>query len=167
MSQPKLIDHPLVKCHLSVLRDRNTGSSEFRHAVRRLSALLAFAATSDLETLEVPVQTPVEAAVGWRLARRIGLVPILRAGIGMVEPMLDLIPASEVWHLGMYRNEATAEPVHYYSKLNQAAAVDTAFVLDPMLATGGSACLAIESLKKWGRRRHSNALCHCGARRYR
>ncbi len=150
MTEPKLIDHPLVKCHLSVLRDKRTGCSEFRNSIRRLSTLLAYAATADLETVVVPIETPVQATDGHKLAKRIGLVPILRAGIGMVEPMLDLIPTSEVWHLGMYRDEETAQPVHYYSKLNEAEAVDTAFVLDPMLATGGSACLAIESLKQWG-----------------
>jgi uracil phosphoribosyltransferase len=112
--------------------------------------LLAHAATAGLETSDVPVETPLESVTGKELAHRIGLVPILRAGVGMVEPMLDLIPTSEVWHLGMYRDEATAQPVHYYSKLPPASPVDIAFVLDPMLATGGSACMAVEAIKAWG-----------------
>lgn len=150
MTATKIIDHPLVKCHLAALRNKQTGSSEFRNSVSRLSTLLAYSATTGLQVQELEIETPIQCTVGHVLAHRIGLVPILRAGIGMVESMLDLIPTSEVWHLGMYRDEATALPIHYYSKLTEAAPVDIAFVLDPMLATGGSACLAIESLRDWG-----------------
>lgn len=150
MPAPKLIEHPLVDCHLTVLRDKNTSSSEFRSAINRLSTLLAYSATHDLQTTEKPIETPIQKMLGRQLLHRIGLVPILRAGIGMVEVMLDMIPTSEVWHLGLYRDEQTAEPVRYYSKLPEKAPVDVAFVLDPMLATGGSAVMACNALKKWG-----------------
>lgn len=150
MAEPDIIDHPLVHCHLTKLRDKRTTSSEFRQSVRRLSALLAYAATANMQTIDQPIETPIEAMTGKRLLHRVGLVPILRAGVGMVEPILDLIPTSEVWHLGLYRDEETAKPVHYYSKLPEASPVDLAFILDPMLATGGSACMACEALKDWG-----------------
>ena len=150
MSEVKVLDHPLVDCHLSVLRSKETPNAEFRQSVKRLSTLLAYDATSQLETEKYEVQTPMTSCDGYRLKKRVGLVPILRAGVAMVEPMLDLIPTSEVWHLGMYRDEATAKPVHYYSKLPESSPVDVAFVLDPMLATGGSAVMAIEALIEWG-----------------
>jgi uracil phosphoribosyltransferase len=150
MAQTKIINHPLVACHLTVLRDQSTPPVMFRQSINRLATLLAYEATENLETVEVKVQTPLQETHGKQLKRRIGLVPILRAGIGMVEPMLDLIPNSEVWHLGFYRDEATAQPVHYYSKLAARFPVDVAFVLDPMLATGGSACMACQSLVEWG-----------------
>lgn len=150
MAQTKIIDHPLVACHLTVLRDKTTPPVIFRQSINRLATLLAYEATENLETVEVPVETPLEVTGGRQLKRRIGLVPILRAGIAMVEPMLDLIPNSEVWHLGFYRDEVTAKPVHYYSKLAARFPVDVAFVLDPMLATGGSACMACQSLVEWG-----------------
>jgi uracil phosphoribosyltransferase len=150
VAQTKIIDHPLVACHLTVLRDRSTPSVIFRQSIDRLATLLAYEATENLETVDVEVQTPLQQTRGKKLKRRIGLVPILRAGIGMVEPMLDLIPNSEVWHLGFYRDEVTAQPVHYYSKLAARFPVDVAFVLDPMLATGGSACMACQSLVEWG-----------------
>lgn len=150
MSETTILDHPLVHCHLTTLRDKTTRPAEFRQSVRRLSMLLAYAATEDLHVAERPVETPLQKMVGQQLLHRIGLIPILRAGIAMVEPMLDLIPGSEVWHLGFYRDEETAQPVHYYSKLPESSPVDVAFILDPMLATGGSAALACETMKKWG-----------------
>jgi uracil phosphoribosyltransferase len=112
--------------------------------------LLAYAATSELKTTDLPIETPLQKMIGQKLLHRIGLVPILRAGISMVEPMLDLIPGSEVWHLGFYRDEETAQPVHYYSKLPPSSPVDVAFILDPMLATGGSAAMACQTMKDWG-----------------
>ena len=145
-----LLDHPLVAHHLSSLRDVSTSPAEFRCLVRRLAVLLAYQATQDLELEAVTVQTPVDQAAGKRIRQRVGLSPILRAGLGMVDPILDLIPEAEVWHLGLYRNEETAQPVEYYSKLELGRPVDVCFVLDPMLATGGSAIVAIEALKKWG-----------------
>jgi uracil phosphoribosyltransferase len=150
MSEIRILNHPLVDCHLSVLRSEATRNAEFRQSVKRLSTLLAYDATAHLETERFDVQTPLTRCDGFRLKKRVGLVPILRAGVAMVEPMLELIPTSEVWHLGMYRDEDTAQPVHYYSKLPPSSPVDVAFVLDPMLATGGSAAMAIEALQQWG-----------------
>ncbi len=150
VSETHLLNHPLVAHHLTSLRDAATPPAEFRRLVRRLAGLLAFEATRDLKLVDVTIQTPVDQAPGKRFQDRIGLSPILRAGLGMVEPILDLIPEAEVWHLGLYRNEETAEPVEYYSKLKLGRPVDVCFVLDPMLATGGSAIVAIESLRKWG-----------------
>ena len=150
MNQPIVLDHPLVACHLTVLRNRHTPPAEFRQSVRRLSMLLAHSATAGLATRDAAIETPLQPMTGKTLLNRIGLVPILRAGIGMVEPMLDLIPTSEVWHLGLYRDEATAQPVSYYSKLPESSPVDVAFVLDPMLATGGSAAMACQTLIEWG-----------------
>ncbi len=150
MPDPIILRHPLVDCHLTTLRERSTRPAEFRQSVRRLSMLLAYAATSELKTTDLPIETPLQKMIGQKLLHRIGLVPILRAGISMVEPMLDLIPGSEVWHLGFYRDEETAQPVHYYSKLPPSSPVDVAFILDPMLATGGSAAMACQTMKDWG-----------------
>lgn len=150
MSETRVLHHPLVDCHLTTLRDKTTKPAEFRRSVKRLSQLLAYAATEELVTTDAPIETPVQKMIGKRLLHRIGLVPILRAGISMVEPMLDLIPGSEVWHLGFYRDEETAMPVHYYSKLPPDSPVDVAFILDPMLATGGSAAMACEAMRNWG-----------------
>ena len=144
------IRHPLVEHHLARLRSRETSPEEFRALVRRLAVLLSYAAAGDLRTHEVDVETPVATSTGVELSERIGLVPILRAGLGMVDPILDLIPRAEVWHLGMYRDEATAEPVEYYRKLPAERPVDVAWVLDPMLATGGSIGVALEALRQWG-----------------
>jgi uracil phosphoribosyltransferase len=150
MKPVQIMSHPLVACHLAILRDKQTPPSEFRRSVDRLSTLLAYAATENLRTNEIEIQTPMGTAIGGRLVDRIGLVPILRAGIAMVDAMLNLIPTSEVWHLGLYRDEETAKPVGYYNKLPSLPTVDFAFVLDPMLATGGSACMACEALTEWG-----------------
>ncbi len=150
MSEIRILDHPLVNCHLTTLRKKSTNPVEFRRSVGRLSTLLAYAATSDLRTAELPIETPIQKMIGRQLLQRIGLIPIMRAGIAMVEPMLDLIPGSEVWHLGFYRDEETAQPVHYYSKLPDSSPVDVAFILDPMLATGGSAALACQQMIDWG-----------------
>ena len=150
MSKTKLLDHPLVSCHLTALRDKKTECQIFRATVNRLSMLLAFAATRDLQITEKPIETPIQKTIGSQLLNRIGLVPILRAGIGMVDAMLTMIPSAEVWHLGLYRDEETAQPVRYYSKLPESSPVDIAFVLDPMLATGGSAAMAIAALQDWG-----------------
>ena len=144
------VDHPLVKHHLARLRDRDTPPAEFRALVQRLAVLLAYEATKDLQLANVEVQTPLTTTAGQVLQQRIGVVPILRAGLGMVDPVLDLIPNAEVWHLGLYRDEETAQPVEYYSKLPSASPVDVALVLDPMLATGGSAASALAALKRWG-----------------
>lgn len=142
--------HPLVEHHLAVLRERRTQPEHFRAQVKRLAMLLAMEATRDLPLRDQPLETPLEPMTGQRIASVIGLVPILRAGLGLVEPIVELLPEAEVWHLGMYRDEATAEPVEYYSKLPDENATDIAMVLDPMLATGGSICAAIDALKRWG-----------------
>jgi uracil phosphoribosyltransferase len=144
------VHHPLIQCHLTRLRDKSTPPPEFRQLVHRLASLLAYEATKDLQTEAVVVQTPLTSTEGSRLAQRIGLVPILRAGLGMVEPVLELIPSAEVWHLGLYRDEETAKPVKYYSKLPEERPVDVALILDPMLATGGSVMAALTTLRQWG-----------------
>jgi uracil phosphoribosyltransferase len=144
------IDHPLVRLHLTRLRDVNTSPAEFRSLVRRVATILAAAATDDLQLRNTTVQTPLATAPGYELAERIALVPILRAGLGLVDPLLDLIPDAEVWHLGLFRDEETARPVEYYQKLPESDPPDVALVVDPMLATGGSATLALDVLKRWG-----------------
>ncbi|MEM8864798.1 MAG: uracil phosphoribosyltransferase [Planctomycetota bacterium] len=144
------VQHPLIQCHLTRLRDEKTPPSEFREAVRRLATLLAYEATKDLRCESTPVKTPLTETTGQKLLERVGLIPILRAGLGMVDPVLDLIPMAEVWHLGLYRDEATAQPVKYYSKLPPGGAVDVGMVVDPMLATGGSAAAALQTLQEWG-----------------
>jgi len=142
--------HPLVSHHLARLRDESTPPEEFRQLIQRLAVLLAYEATQDLALKQVEVQTPLTATHCHTLSQRIGLVPILRAGLGLVDPILNLIPSAEVWHLGLYRDEATALPVEYYSKLPESRPVDVALLLDPMLATGGSAVAALGALQKWG-----------------
>ena len=142
------VDHPLVKHHLSRLRDKSTPPPEFRQLVQRLAVLLAYEATQDLELQPTEIETPLVRATGHRLAQRIGLVPILRAGLAMVDPILNLIPSAEVWHLGLYRDEETALPVEYYSKLPKTEPVDVALVVDPMLATGGSILAALADLQR-------------------
>ncbi len=153
MKSPLLIDHPLVACHLTVLRDKHTNSTEFRQTVNRMTTFLAFAATEDVQTAELPIETPVQKTTGQRMIDRVGIIPILRAGVAMVDPLLNVIPTAEVWHLGLYRDEATAQPIRYYNKLPAADPVDLAFILDPMLATGGSACEACRALLQWGVKR--------------
>jgi uracil phosphoribosyltransferase len=144
------IQHPLVAWHLGQLRSVSTPAAEFRHLVRRLATLLACEATKDLLTEPMAIETPLTTTEGAQLSQRVGLVPILRAGLGMVDPVLELIPTAEVWHLGLYRDEKTATPVEYYRKFAQQQAVEVALILDPMLATGGSAIATLEALQNWG-----------------
>lgn len=144
------INHPLIEHHLCTVRDASTQPSDFRRAIHRLSMLLAVYGTEDLMTKPAMVQTPLADAYGERLSVNIGLVPILRAGLGMVDPLLDLLPEAAVWHLGLYRNEQTAEPVGYYDKLPAGNAPHVGLVLDPMLATGGSIDLVVRRLQRWG-----------------
>lgn len=145
-----LVEHPLVAHHLTRLRDRQTPPDEFRRLVRRLTMLLVYQATVDLPTDSVTVETPLCPAKGRRLRHRVAIVPILRAGLGMVEPVLELLPDAEVRHVGLYRDEATAQPVEYYCKLPPSDPPGVAIVLDPMLATGGSAAAALTVLQRWG-----------------
>jgi uracil phosphoribosyltransferase len=144
------VQHPLIQCHLTRLRDKTTPPAEFRQLVNRLASLLAYEATKDLRAEAVTVMTPLAKAEGRRLAQRVGLIPILRAGLGMVDPVLELIPTAEVWHLGLYRDEETAKPVKYYAKLPAERPVEVALILDPMLATGGSVVAALTTLRDWG-----------------
>jgi uracil phosphoribosyltransferase len=144
------VQHPLIDCHLTRLRDHSTPPQEFRQLVNRLASLLAYEATKDLRAESITVETPLARAEGRRLTQRIGLIPILRAGLGMVDPVLELIPTAEVWHLGLYRDEETAKPIKYYAKLPAERPVDVALVLDPMLATGGSVVAVLAMLRDWG-----------------
>lgn len=150
-AQPAIeVFHPLVQHHLAQLREVSTPPAEFRQLIQRLAGLLAYEATKDLCVKPVEVQTPLMTTTCHTLSQRIGLVPILRAGLGLVDPILNLIPSAEVWHLGLYRDEATALPVEYYSKLPPTRPVDVALLCDPMLATGGSAVAALNALQRWG-----------------
>ena len=155
MSVVEIVDHPLIQHKISLLRDRNTGTKEFRDLVSEIAMLLCYEATRDLPTEEVEVETPVALARTKVLAgRKLALVPILRAGLGMVDGMLNLIPAAKVGHIGMYRNEETLEPVEYYCKLPSDINEREVFVLDPMLATGSSMELAYEALRTKGHPTH-------------
>ena len=145
--------HPLVAHKLSKLRDINTEPKKFRELVRELAGLLCYEATLDLEITPRHVQTPLMVAPGYELKEKIGLVPILRAGLGMVEGIWELMPSAEVWHIGIYRDEKTLKPVEYYNKLPIAPSVSVCLILDPMLATGGSATATVDVLKKWGVKR--------------
>lgn len=142
--------HPLVLHRLARLRDQHTSTPEFRRLVRELAQLLFFEAAADLKLEGYQLQTPLTACPGQRLAGALGLVPILRAGLGMAEAVLEFIPDAQVWHLGLYRDHHTLEPVTYYQKLPPRANLDRCFLLDPMLATGGSAVAAVNILKRWG-----------------
>jgi uracil phosphoribosyltransferase len=142
--------HPAVAHKLGILRDEETEPKKFREVVRELSWLLGYEALADARLQRLTIRTPLEEMKAAELADRIGLVPILRAGLGMVDAMLELMPTAQVWHLGLFRDERTLMPVEYYNKLPDSATVDLCLILDPMLATGGSATAAIEVLKKWG-----------------
>ena len=142
--------HPAVRHKLGILRDEKTEPKKFREVVRELSWLMGYEALADARTRPIDVPTPIETMQGEELADRIGFIPILRAGLGMVDAFLELMPTAQVWHLGLFRDERTLRPVEYYNKLPNSATVDLCLILDPMLATGGSATAAIEVLKRWG-----------------
>jgi uracil phosphoribosyltransferase len=150
MSNLFVSKHPLVAHKLSLLRDVATEPQKFRELVRELGALLTYEATLDLPTRPVQVKTPMGMATCQEVQDKIGLVPILRAGLGMVEGVWELMPSSEVWHIGLYRDEKTLKPVEYYNKLPVSPTVSVCFILDPMLATGGSAIATVGILKRWG-----------------
>jgi uracil phosphoribosyltransferase len=145
--------HPLVKHKLTLLRDRATDHLKFRQLIRELAMLLGYEAMDDLQLKDCTVETPLATAGGSHLEEEVGLVPILRAGLGMVDGILEMIPGAQVWHLGIYRDEQTLRPISYYNKLPIDPTVQVCLVLDPMLATGGSATAAIDVLKEWGVRR--------------
>ncbi len=151
MAKVVIMDHPLILHKLTILRDVNTGSKEFRELVKEVSTLLAYEATRELSVEEIEIETPIMKTKGYALSgKKVGLVPILRAGLGMVDGMLELLPAAKVGHIGLYRDPETLEPVEYYCKLPQDVQSRDIMVLDPMLATGGSAIAAIDFLKEYG-----------------
>jgi len=145
--------HPLIKHKVTLLRRVETEPKKFRELIREISILLAYEATQDLKLKPRDVETPLAVAHGYELEEHIGLVPILRAGLGMVEGIWEMMPSAEVWHIGLYRDERTLRPVAYYNRLPVDPTVQVVLILDPMLATGGSAVAAADILKQWGARR--------------
>lgn len=143
-------DHPLVAHKLTILRQHETDSLTFRGLIREISTLLTYEATRDLKVKQKMIKTPLAMHTGAELEENIGLVPILRAGLGMVEGVWGLMPSAEVWHIGLYRDEESLKPVEYYNKLPVEPTVSVCLILDPMLATGGSAVATIDVLKRWG-----------------
>ena len=157
--QPMILDHPLVQHKVSLLRNKATGTKEFKELVSELATLLCYEATRDLPLEEVEIETPIAVAHTNVLSgRKLALVPILRAGLGMVDGMLTLIPAAKVGFIGLYRDESTLQPVEYFCKLPSDIEERDVLVLDPMLATGGSASDAISQIKKHGAR-HIKFIC--------
>jgi uracil phosphoribosyltransferase len=154
MSSPRrgltVLDHPLIRHKLALLRDIGTSSRDFKQLVGEIASLMTYEVTRDLRTEPVEVITPLESTMGERVAPKVALVPILRAGLGMVEGIVQLIPNARVGHIGLYRNHETLQPVSYYFKVPTPVADHRFFVLDPMLATGGSAAEAVSELKRAG-----------------
>jgi uracil phosphoribosyltransferase len=146
-------NHPLVQHKLAKLRNKDTNPKKFRELIREIAMLLAYEATADLALVETQVETPMGTAAGLLLREKIGLVPILRAGLGMVDGVWEMMPSAEVWHIGLYRDEKTLRPVEYYNKLPVDPTVQVCLILDPMLATGGSAVATANILKRWGAQR--------------
>jgi uracil phosphoribosyltransferase len=153
MGKVIISNHPLIRHKVTLLRSVETEPKKFRELIREVAMLLAYEATADLGLKECPVQTPLAKTVGYELTDKIGLVPILRAGLGMVEGIWEMMPAAEVWHIGLYRDHKTLEPVQYYNKLPVHPTVQVCLILDPMLATGGSAVATVNILKRWGAQR--------------
>ncbi len=145
-----VMNHPLIQHKLSIMRDKNTSVKDFRECAHEIGLLLGYEATKDLELEEFELETPITKMVGKRTKRGVALVPILRAGLGMVDALMNLIPSAKIGHIGLYRNEETLEPVEYYCKVPTDIEKRQVLVLDPMLATGGSAVDAITLLKKRG-----------------
>ena len=142
--------HPLIRHKLTLLRDKHTEPKKFRELVGEVAAMLAYEATQDLDLSPVVIDTPLTQMATVAMAENIGLVPILRAGLGMVNGIWGVLPQAEVWHLGLYRDERTLQPVEYYNKLPTQPTVSLCLLLDPMLATGGSAIASVDVLKRWG-----------------
>ena len=145
-----IMSHPLITHKLSIMRDKNTSVKDFRECAHEVALLIGYEATKDLKLADYEIDTPITKTIGKRIERQVALVPILRAGLGMVDALMDLIPAAKIGHIGLYRNEETLEPVEYYCKLPTDIAERQVLVLDPMLATGGSAVAAINFIKKRG-----------------
>lgn len=151
MGKLYVFDHPLIQHKITYIRDKNTGTKDFRELVDEVASLMAFEITRDLPLKDIEIETPVSKATTKVIAgKKLGLIPILRAGLGMVDGILKLIPAAKVGHVGLYRDPKTLQPVEYYVKLPTDVEERDFIVLDPMLATGGSAAEAINSLKKRG-----------------
>ena len=151
MENVHVMDHPLIHHKLAVLRNKETPVKEFRELINEISGLMCYEATRNLPTMDVEVETPVATAKCKMLAgKKLAIVPILRAGLGMVDALVDLIPSAKIGHIGLYRDPVTHEPVEYYCKLPEDIGNRVTFVVDPMLATGGSAVAAIDFLKKHG-----------------
>ena len=148
-----VVDHPLVKAKVTILRDKDTPTELFRRTLHELTALMTFEATRDLEVGEIDIETPLERCKGHRLSRRLTVVPILRAGLGMAEAMLNVLPQARLGHVGIFRNEKTFEPMSYYFKTPPDLVGSDVFLVDPMLATGNSAADAATQLKAGGARR--------------
>ncbi|MFY9214523.1 MAG: uracil phosphoribosyltransferase [Tissierellaceae bacterium] len=159
MSKVIEMDHPLIKHKLTLIRDKNTGSKEFRELVSELSMLMGYEVTRDMELEEIEIETPLTITKSQVIAgKKVGIVPILRAGLGMVDGILSLIPTAKVGHVGLYRDPETLQPVEYYCKLPKDVEERTLIVVDPMLATGGSAVAAIDFIKKEGAK-HIKFVC--------
>ena len=151
MSTVHVLDHPLIQHKLAILRNEKTGVKEFREMISEIAGLMCYEATRNLPTEEVDVKTPVAVAKCRMLAgKKLAIIPILRAGLGMVDAMVDMIPSAKIGHIGLYRDPETHQPVEYYCKLPEDIGNRQVFVVDPMLATGGSAIAAIDFLKKHG-----------------
>ena len=151
MANVHILDHPLIQHKLAILRDKNTGTKEFRALVSEIAGLMCYEATRNLPTVEVEVETPMQVAKCRMLAgKKLAIVPVLRAGLGMVDSMVDLIPSAKIGHIGLYRDPETHKPVEYYCKLPEDVGNRQVYVVDPMLATGGSAVAAIDFLKQHG-----------------
>ncbi|ACV28784.1 Uracil phosphoribosyltransferase [Anaerococcus prevotii] len=151
MGKVNVLDHPVIKHKITILRDKNTGANEFRSLVTEIAMILAYEASKDLSLEEFEMETPITKTTGYRLAgKKQAVVPILRAGLGMVDGVLEVLPAAKIGHIGMYRNEETLEPVEYYCKLPNDIGNRDILVVDPMVATGGSVNDAVERLKERG-----------------
>lgn len=151
MSQLHIIEHPLIQHKISLLRDRNTGTKEFRELVAEIAMLICYEATRDLPLKEIEMETPLAVAKTKVISgRKVAFIPILRAGLGMIDGVTSLVPAAKIGHIGIFRDPETKEPVTYYSKFPEDIAERHAIVVDPMLATGNSAIAAINELKKLG-----------------
>lgn len=151
MGKFQVIDHPLIQHKLTIIRDKNTGTKIFREVVNEIAMLMAYEVSRDMPLEDIEIETPIEKTVQKTLSgKKVAIVPILRAGIGMVDGILELIPAAKVGHIGLFRDEETLEPHEYFFKMPEDIAARQLFVVDPMLATGGSAIMAIDSLKQRG-----------------
>ncbi len=163
MGELHILDHPLLQHKLSIIRDKNTSVKEFREIVSEIAMLMCFEATRDLPLEEVEIETPVAKAVAKKIAgKKMAVVPILRAGLGMVDGIINLIPSVKIGHIGLYRDPETLEPVEYYCKMPKDIASREVLIIDPMLATGGSASAAIKLIKGYGCK-HIKLMCIIGA----